>query len=632
MAKTRWLVLLAAGAVWLGLACGAWAEETKYYVSPKGDDAWPGTEAKPFSTIQRAQKAVRAKVKAGLDGKVDVILRGGTYRLTEPLVFGPGDGGFMKCPVSYSGARGEGAVISGGVEIAGWRDAGDGVWAAKVPASLAKAGFNELFVGDRRAVPARHPNEGYLRVVKAVDPRRSFLYRAGDIPKLGDPKQMTLVYLHDWAITRVAVESIDPKARKLTTKYDVGCKANYWRICGYEPHPRYFLEGAREFLDAPGEWWLDGKAGQVLYRPMGGEKLDGFKAVAPLAKQLLVVRGRTLNDPVRELWFSDLTFEHCAWRPEGFRYAGSQAGFHYTGKSHQDGHRGAMAPAVDVENARDVGLHHCTIRHLGGVGIWFGRGSRDCSVFASILSDIAGTGVMMGEPSPQAAAGSGAGGNAIGFSRVEKCGQVYFGAVAIWVGLSADNHIGNNVIRYMPYTGVSVGWMWNPTPTPCKGNLVSRNHIHHVMQVLSDGGGIYTLGRQPGTKLVGNWIHDVPVNLGRAESNGMFLDEGSTELLIENNLIHDIAKSPLRFHKAGKNLVKNNILVHPAKVPTVRYNATPVANIMLEGNRTPERLPAGRSELAGRASAVRRLSGPLNQVPGPQDATPVVVPPVLPTP
>ena len=63
--------------------------------------------------------------------------------------------------------------------------------------------------------------------------------------------------------------------------------------------------------------------------------------------------------------------------------------------------------------------------------------------------------------------------------------------------------------RRVRYTGVSVGWMWNPTPTPCRANLVENNHIHHVMQILSDGGGIYTLGRQPGTVLRGNVIHDV---------------------------------------------------------------------------------------------------------------------------
>jgi hypothetical protein len=102
--------------------------------------------------------------------------------------------------------------------------------------------------------------------------------------------------------------------------------------------------------------------------------------------------------------------------------------------------------------------------------------------------------------------------------------------------------------------------------------------------VLSDGGGIYTLGRQPGTVLRGNRIHAVPLNLGRAESNGMFLDEGTTDLVIEGNLIYDVTRSPLRFHRAEENLVRGNHLVVGPDQPSVRYNATPEANIRLEDN------------------------------------------------
>ena len=627
MSEARWLAVLAAGAVWFASTCAAWAAETRFCVAPSGDDSGSGTPEKPFATIQRAQQAVRAKVKTGLDGDV-IVYVAGTQRLTEPLVFGSGDGGEEKHGVMYARWGDEDVVISGGVEITGWRDVGDGVWAAKVPAALrggqgehgrdARATFNELFVGDRRAVPARHPNEGFLRVDKAVDPRRSFLFKAGDIPAVKDAGKMTLVYLHDWAITRVAVESVDPKDRKLTTKYDVGCKANYWRICGYEAHPRYYLEGAREFLDAPGEWWLDSEKGEVLYRPMAGEKLEGFKAVAPLAKQLLIIRGESPDKPLRNLEFSHLTFEHCAWRHEGFRYAGSQAGFHFTGKTHEEGRRGAMIPAVDVRNARHVRLTSCMFRHLGGAGIRAGQGCRDVSLQRCGVSDVAGTGVMLGEPSERSVEDGLAGANAIYLCRIEACGQVYHGAVGVWVGLSDHNRIWQNEVCHMPYTGISVGWRWNPTPTPCKGNIVHRNHIHHVMQVLSDGGGIYTLGRQPGTKLTCNWIHDVPVNAGRAESNGMFLDEGSTDLLIEGNLIHDIARSPLRFHKAGKNLVTGNVLVHPARAPTVRYNATPQANIALENNETPEPPPAGKPVPGERAEAIRKAAGPGRTKAGPQ--------------
>lgn len=65
------------------------------------------------------------------------------------------------------------------------------------------------------------------------------------------------------------------------------------------------------------------------------------------------------------------------------------------------------------------------------------------------------------------------------------------------------------------------------------------------------------------------------VNAGRAESNGMFLDEGTRELLIENNIVYSIAKSPLRFHKAKHPImVRNNVLVCDDNIPPIAYNST----------------------------------------------------------
>jgi hypothetical protein len=141
----------------------------------------------------------------------------------------------------------------------------------------------------------------------------------------------------------------------------------------------------------------------------------------------------------------------------------------------------------------------------------------------------------------------------------------------------------------LPYTGISLGWNWSAAPTVCEGNLVTANHIHHVVQLLSDGAGIYTLGRQPGTILRGNVIHDVTVNAGRAESNGIFMDEGSSEMLVENNVIYNIAKSPVRFHKAGKNILRQNQLVTRPKVPPFRYNDTNEKLIVLKENQVASR-------------------------------------------
>ena len=52
------------------------------------------------------------------------------------------------------------------------------------------------------------------------------------------------------------------------------------------------------------------------------------------------------------------------------------------------------------------------------------------------------------------------------------------------------------------YTGVSCGWEGGYQENVSRDNLIGWNHIHHIGHaLLSDMGGIYTLGVQPGTVL-----------------------------------------------------------------------------------------------------------------------------------
>ena len=97
------------------------------YVSPIGKDANPGTQAKPFATMIGARDAVRAvKAKGPLPaGGVTVLLRGGVYELSEPILFGDGDSGTEACPIEYRAAPGETVRLVGGRIVTGWQPVKD---------------------------------------------------------------------------------------------------------------------------------------------------------------------------------------------------------------------------------------------------------------------------------------------------------------------------------------------------------------------------------------------------------------------------------------------------------------------------------------------------------------------------
>jgi len=600
------LFQMVTSAVAMALAAGV-VPAVEIHLAPGGDDSGPGTAARPVATLTRARDAARETIASGLKEDLHVVVHGGTYRVTEPLVLGPEDGGTSEHAVLWRAAEGTAPVISGGRVVGGWKQDGE-AWRTTIPE--VKAGtwrFNELFVGGERRPRARHPNEGWARVESVVDDRRQFTWKESEVPPLADPGEAQLLFLHDWSVTRVGMASMDAASRTLALAVPV---PESRRLNKWGPHARYRLENHPALLDAPGEWYLDTKTGALSYRPMQGETIGETETIAPVATQLLTVRSSADSArPLTNIHFRGLTFEHCAYRPAGGWYTGGQAGFHWDEKKRKGGGlRVAVRPAIAVEGAGRCRFEACRFRHLGGSGVWFGRACHGCGLVGCLVEDVAGNGVMVGEgrvrDGPQIATG-----NRVENCRILRCGRRFFGAVGVWVGLSAENVITRSEIAHHPYTGVSVGWRWNPTPSPCKANRVTRNHIHHCMQILSDGGGIYTLGRQPGTRLAGNHIHDIPVNAGRAGSNGMFLDEGTTELVIEGNLIHDTVRSPLRFHRARENLVKGNIVTLREGVPIVRYNVTPAKYITLQDNTV---IPHGkRSDAFRKALArMRRETGP----------------------
>ncbi len=166
---------------------------TDFYVSTTGNDANPGTKRAPFSTIEKAQHVVLEKMKTNPNENCTIWLQGGEYQIENNIVFDSNDFNGTGS-ITFKAMRNQKPVISGGIKITGWQKNSSGLWVAKLSENQFNGIPRELFVGGKRAIRARHPNNEYLQVKKAgADRRTNFFFEEGDFPIPHDVENTELV-------------------------------------------------------------------------------------------------------------------------------------------------------------------------------------------------------------------------------------------------------------------------------------------------------------------------------------------------------------------------------------------------------------------------------------------------------
>ena len=538
--------------------------QTVFYVSPAGNDRHPGTESRPFRTISRARDEVR-RLTDDMTEDITVLLRGGVHEIRETVVLDRRDSGTNGHCVVYRACPGEKPVISGGRRIAGWSPDAEGRWQA----ATHLADFRQLYVNGRRAVRARGELPG-LQLTGQGEYRTDL----AEMSEWRHAEQVEFCYEVVWCHTRCKVASV----RRDGEGALMAMQQPYFEIARRKEGVRVelpgYVENAFELLSEPGEWYLDREGGAAYYIPRPGEDVSRADVIAPGLQTLVLLAG-TPDRPVSNIRLAGLTFAYGSWlRPSGCGLVDLQANFVLAPEDdlaafgikrlERDGfvtqaHNECIKSPANVvcRAARGIVFEGCTFTRLGGAGIDLERGSRDNLIVGCEFCDIAGSAIQVGDvleddhhPEDERLIVRN---NRIVNNYVHHVALDYKGGVGVFVGYAADTLVAHNEIAHLPYSGMSIGWGWGEedagggayyqpffydTPTPARGNVIEHNHVHHVMQEMDDGGAIYTLGRQPGTVIRGNHVHEA---VGRP--GGIYLDEGSAEIEVSGNLVYRVSKA-----------------------------------------------------------------------------------------
>jgi hypothetical protein len=602
------------------IAAAAPLSAADFSVAPSGDDAGPGSLARPFATLERARDAVRAARRRNPNRDYSVALRGGTYRLARTLVFSLEDSAAPGRTVTWAAHPGETPVISSGLPVSGWRREGK-FWVADLPPSVTP--FRTLYDASGRLPRARSapfsPTRDY-RTAAELD-RFTLPFPAGAVrnwPNLPDVDLMIRPN-YGWVLNPLPLESVDEKSGMART----AIPASYpmirirWGLRDVNSRGTAWIENTLDALDEPGEWVLDSRARKLWLWPRG----DRPEAVeAPQLTELVRVEGQIDFDgprdrPARGLVFRGLSFTRADRWPWEKERIGSTL-------QHDWDHYDRPTAMLRVRGAEDVTIERCRFFESGGGAVRADLHAQRIRVTDSVVEHIGGTGVLL--------AGYGPGAkdvnhhNEILRNHIHHVGEILWHSPAVYCWQSGENRVAWNLVHDTNYTAIMVsgriswnregrgdGWRtirWQEVEAaagqaamPAAGkrvewsvrerflhgrnNIVERNEIHDVMQKLWDGNGIYVSGTGRGNRVRENFIHD---SMSENMCEAIRCDDDQHDTWIQRNVLLRNGGMGTGIAIKGINHVLNNFVIDPAWAfqprGAISIEGIPVDGAMIQRN------------------------------------------------
>lgn len=522
------------------------------HVSPRGDDKAAGSAREPLATLARAFELAPAA------GAKKILLAPGTYRLAKTLTLSKRHSGIS---VESSG-RGK-AVVSGTRSITGWREENDGLWSAPVPwANSREKSFRQLFVNGSERPRAVFPKSGYLDTAPNPcppgedgakwlynHPRDKFEVSGLGLDPSWDYSSSEIVVYLLWLDIHLAPTAVRANGDNAVVELGYPSRHNPGgQLCR--------LENSRSIATEPGEWALDWRRRRIFYRPRKGEKIGSIAAEAPFVETLLEIDGA-----------EDVSFR-------GVLFTGARYDLPWGNRSDAQSSYD-VSPAISLRQARRCIFEKCTVADVDGYAIYMRDGTRDCVVDRCRLVRLGAGGVRLGcdiigwrNREKKSGTPDGAcsvcdprirvSGNTVSNCEIGDYGRFFKSACGVLITHAEHSHVVHNEIHDGYYTGVSCGWVWGYAPSVSFHNEISFNHIHDIGKgLLSDMGAIYTLGLSTGTVVRNNVIHDIDAR--DYGGWGLYNDEGSTGILLENNVVYRTKFACYHMHYGRDCIVRNNI-------------------------------------------------------------------------
>jgi hypothetical protein len=521
----------------------------------------------PDSSLQDAVRKAREMRRLGKANDVTLHLSAGTYYLYDPLRLRPEDSGLR--------IEGDGAVITGGMPITGWKRQGKWLVASVPDFNGRPVDFRQLYINGEKAVRARDVSDfEQMHRIMTYDKKNHVLWipKAAATPLLrggvkGGGEYAELVLHEMWCSTNLRIKSMTVQGDSVAVRFhNPEAKLQFehpWPspMTPDTKHPSpFYLTNALERLDEPGEWYHDIREHKVYYMPRKGETIR--EAIVPVLPTLVEFIG-TPERPVRNITIKGVAFHHTTWmRPSEQGHVPLQAGMFLTEayklrpqidrpnnhKLDNQGWLGRADAAVELRWTEGCHFESCRFEHLGGSGLDYVVGCKGGTTTRCTFTDIAMNGYVCGSFSPEGLE-THLPYQPTDFREVctqQEVANCHFynvtnedwGCVAICAGYVSGINIEHNTIHDVSYTGISLGWGWNRDLVCMKDNKVHANLIYNYAQHMYDCAGIYTLGNQPGTIISENVVRDIAKPSYVHDPNHWFYlytDEGSSNITIRDN-------------------------------------------------------------------------------------------------